>query len=96
MPDRLNNVKEFVVLGSQPMIQIVVATVENRVIKPDTPVALPSMTRVRLSFEPLTLSDEEAAPGQGAAWAEVDRIWEDLDINSGGPPPKRDEFYDRG
>jgi len=77
------------------MSQIVNATVENGVLKPDAPLCLPSMSRVRLTIEPLTPSDEEAAPGQDSAWAELDRIWEDVDIDSGGPRPSRDQLHDR-
>ncbi len=77
------------------MSHIIIATVENGLLRPDAPLSLPAMTRVRLTIEPLTPSDEQATPGQDSAWAELDRIWEDVDIDSGGPPPSRDQLHDR-
>jgi hypothetical protein len=29
------------------------------------------------------------------AWREIERLWGDVDIDSGGPPPSRDELHDR-
>jgi len=77
------------------MSQIITATVENGVLKPDAPLSLPPMTRVRLIIEPLTPSEAEAEPEKASTWSELDRIWEDVDIDSGGPPPSRDQLYDR-
>jgi hypothetical protein len=53
------------------------------------------MTRVRLIIEPLTVSEAEAEPDKASAWSELDRIWEDVDVDSGGKPPSCDQLHDR-
>jgi predicted DNA-binding antitoxin AbrB/MazE fold protein len=75
------------------MNQIIHAIFEDGVLKPDVPLSLPSMTRVRLILEPLTVSRPETE--RDTAWSELDRIWDELDVDSGGPPPSRDQLYDR-
>jgi predicted DNA-binding antitoxin AbrB/MazE fold protein len=75
------------------MSQIIHATFEDGVLKPDVPLAFPSMTRVRLIVEPLSAEAQE--PEEDAVLSELERIWDEIDINSGGPPPSRDELHDR-
>jgi predicted DNA-binding antitoxin AbrB/MazE fold protein len=75
------------------MSQVINATFEDGVLKPDVPLTFPAMTRVRLIVEPLT--PEGVGREEDPAWDEVERIWEELDVNSGGPPPSRDELHDR-
>ena len=75
------------------MGQIIHATFQDGVFKPDVPLPFPSMTRVRLIVEP---------PPEGAreeeddiVLGEIQRIWDQIDFNSCGPPPQRDELHDR-
>jgi predicted DNA-binding antitoxin AbrB/MazE fold protein len=75
------------------MSQIIHATFEDGVLKPDIPLAYPPMTRVRLIVEPL--ATEESRPSEDAVMNEVERIWDEIDINSGRPRPSRDELHDR-
>jgi predicted DNA-binding antitoxin AbrB/MazE fold protein len=67
------------------------ATFEDGVFKTDTPLHLPSNTRVRLVVEPLTGEDPEWI----TAWRDVEQLWDEVEIDSGGPPPTREELHDR-
>ena len=67
------------------------ATFEDGVFKPDTPLQLPSNTRVRLVVEPLTGEEPEST----TAWREVEQLWDEVEIDSGGPPPTREDLHDR-
>jgi predicted DNA-binding antitoxin AbrB/MazE fold protein len=75
------------------MSQIIHATFEDGVLKPDVPLPYPSPTRVRLIVEPLTAGGGESE--KDAAWDEIERIWDEIDVHSDGPPPSRDDLYDR-
>jgi predicted DNA-binding antitoxin AbrB/MazE fold protein len=75
------------------MSQIIHATFEDGVLKPDVRLPFPSMTRVRVIVEPLTAEGSE--PEKDAVMSELERIWEEIDVDSGGPPPSRDELHDR-
>jgi hypothetical protein len=77
------------------MSQIIIATVEDGLLRPDIPLALPSRTRVRLIIEPLPSAAFGTEPDRGEEWREVDRIWDEMDIDSGGPPPTREQLYER-
>ena len=77
------------------MNQIIHATFEDGVLKPDIPLEFPPMTRVRLIVEPLTKSEPAAPPERSSAWSELDRLWEEVDVDSGGAPPSRDQLHDR-
>jgi predicted DNA-binding antitoxin AbrB/MazE fold protein len=67
------------------------ATFEDGVFKPDTPLQLPSNTRVRLLIEPLIDGNPELV----AAWRDLEQLWEEIEIDSGSPPPTREELHDR-
>ena len=75
------------------MSQIIHATFQDGVLKPDVPLPFPSMTRVRLIVEPLIT---EGCGGENdTVLSEIQRIWDEIDLDSGGPPPSRDELHDR-
>ena len=74
------------------MSQVIHATFQDGVLKPDVPLPFLSMTRVRLIVEPLPA---EAHEGENdAVLREIQRIWDEIDLDSGGPPPQRDELHD--
>jgi predicted DNA-binding antitoxin AbrB/MazE fold protein len=76
------------------MSTAIYATYVDGVFKPDEPVNLPPQTRVRLMIvDPMAaeLSPEE----REAAWGELEQLWEEAPIDSGGPIPTREELYDR-
>jgi predicted DNA-binding antitoxin AbrB/MazE fold protein len=77
------------------MNQIVHATFEDGVLKPDVPLEFPPMTRVRLTVEPLTTLGPAMTPEQSSAWTELDQLWDDVDVDSAAPRPNRDQLYDR-
>ncbi len=73
------------------MSQVVHATFDDGVLKPDVPLDLAPQTRVRLLVEPLFPSEV----GADDAWSELERLWDEVDIDSGGPPPACDSLHDR-
>lgn len=77
------------------MNPIIHATVEDGVLKPDIPLEFPPMTRVRLIVKPLTESEPPTPAEQSTVWRELDRLWEEVEVDSGAPPPSRDQLHDR-
>ena len=75
------------------MSQIIHATFQDGILKPDVPLPFPSMTRVRLIVEPLTVEAREG--GDDTVLSELERIWHEIELDSGGSPPSRDELYER-
>jgi predicted DNA-binding antitoxin AbrB/MazE fold protein len=75
------------------MGQIVDATFENGVFKPDDRLDLPAHTRVRLIVEPLP-ADTEAARRQ-QAWEAVERLWQQSIIDSQGERLSRAQLHER-
>jgi len=72
------------------MAQVVTATFEDGMFKPDRPLDLPAQAKVRLVVEVM----EEAA-ARDAAWEEFEKVMDEMTIDSGGPIPTREELYDR-
>jgi predicted DNA-binding antitoxin AbrB/MazE fold protein len=77
------------------MNQIIHATFEDGVLKPDIPLEFPPMTRVRLIVEPLTTAESATTQEQSCAWHDLDMLWEEVEVDSGAPRPTRDQWYDR-
>jgi predicted DNA-binding antitoxin AbrB/MazE fold protein len=73
------------------MEQVVTAIFEDGVLKPDVPLGLAPHTRVRLTFEPLPSS----ASTEDSNWDELERLWDEVSIDSGGVRPTRDELHER-
>jgi predicted DNA-binding antitoxin AbrB/MazE fold protein len=73
------------------MGQIITATFEDGLLKPDVPLDLAPRARVRLSIEPLVESPSTAE----AVWDELERLWAEVDIDSGAAPPPHDQRHDR-
>ena len=73
------------------MEQVLTATFEDGVLKPDAPLALPPHTRVRLTLHPL--------PGPGStdelSWDRLEELWNEVTIDSGGVRPTRDQLHER-
>ena len=77
------------------MNQVILATYQDGVLKPDIPLDFAPMTRVRLIVDSL-LKPESATPQeQSSTWSELDRIWDEVEVDSGAPPPSRDQLHDR-
>ncbi len=75
------------------MSQIVFAAFEDGVLKPDSPLELGPSSRVRLVVEPL--ASQTTGPEVDVAWWEIERLWNEIEFHSGGPPPGRDQRYVR-
>jgi predicted DNA-binding antitoxin AbrB/MazE fold protein len=76
------------------MNQIIHATFEDGVLKPDVPLEFPAMARVRLIVESVTNSESRTTPEQSSVWDELDRVWDEVEIDSGAPLPSRDQLFD--
>ncbi len=77
------------------MSRIIRATFEDGVLKPDFPLEFPPLTRVRLIVEPL-INQESATPiERSGVCDELERLWDEVEIDSGMPRPSRDQLYDR-
>jgi len=72
------------------MNQVITATFENGVLRPDQPLGLPSGVRVRVLVEPLQTPGERQE-----AWEEFDRLCEEISVNSGGARMTRDQLHER-
>lgn len=75
------------------MSQPILATFENGVLRPDTPLDLPAGTRVHIVIldpQP-ALSEEE----QRNAWQGFDKLCEEISVDTGGERLTRDQLYDR-
>jgi hypothetical protein len=71
------------------MSQSVCATFVDGVLKPDLPLALPTRTRVRVTIDPIDQPELPEDPIQ----PELDQIWAELDLDSGGLPPSRSKLH---
>jgi predicted DNA-binding antitoxin AbrB/MazE fold protein len=73
------------------MSLVITATFEDGVLKPDGRLDLPPMSRVRLLIETITSAPE----GNQQAWDELERLWEDASVDSGGVHLTRDQLHER-
>jgi predicted DNA-binding antitoxin AbrB/MazE fold protein len=73
------------------MSQVIFATVEDGVLKPDGKIGLSSGTKVRLTVE---LCDEATARVE-QAWDEFDRLCDEFPVDSGGTSLTRDQLHER-
>jgi predicted DNA-binding antitoxin AbrB/MazE fold protein len=73
------------------MSQIVTATFEDGMLKPDVPLDLPPRARVRLVVETLNELTEDARK----AWTELERLWDEASIDSRGERMTRDQLHER-
>ena len=73
------------------MSQVITATVENGVLKPDKPLTWPAGTRVTVSIEPLI----PAGMSEDDAWEELERLMDEMSIRDIGPRMTRDQLHER-
>jgi predicted DNA-binding antitoxin AbrB/MazE fold protein len=73
------------------MSQIITATFDGSVFKPDTPVTLPDQSRVQLVIQPL----ENATCGSDAAMDELEKLWDEVSVDSHGERLTRDQLHER-
>jgi hypothetical protein len=79
--------------GGNSMIQVITATFEDGILRPDGALHLPPHTRVRLAVE---LLDEQmnGLPRQ-QAWEAVERLWQTSTIDSQGEQLSREQLHER-
>ena len=70
------------------MDRVIEAVVENGLLRPEPPLDLPSGTRVRLTLE-------AAEADEDADWQELEKLWQETHIGSGGPHLTRDQLHER-
>jgi predicted DNA-binding antitoxin AbrB/MazE fold protein len=73
------------------MTQIVTATFEHGILRPDVPIHLMPGERVRLTVEPIVTDPQSHT----AAWEEFERLCEEAPIHSGGERMTRDQLHER-
>jgi predicted DNA-binding antitoxin AbrB/MazE fold protein len=73
------------------MSQIVTATFEDGMLKPDAPLDLPPRARVRLVVETLNELTEDSRK----VWTELERLWDEASIDSQGERMTRDQLHER-
>jgi predicted DNA-binding antitoxin AbrB/MazE fold protein len=73
------------------MIQVLAATFENGVFKPDQELSLLTPTRVRLLVE--TLEEDGAKSRSQHAWAMIEEIWWQSTFDSRGDRKSRDQLH---
>ncbi len=73
------------------MSQVIFATVENGILKPDEDIGLSAGTKVRLTVEPY---DDAAVQAEGACDA-LDELCDELPFDSHGDRLSRDQLHDR-
>ena len=74
------------------MVQVLAATFEDGVFKPDQRPALSDSARVRLVVETL---DVDASARAAESWAALENLWRTSSFNSGGDRLNRDQLHER-
>lgn len=74
------------------MVQVLAATFQDGVFKPDQRPALSDSARVRLVVEPLNGNESALAD---ASWAALQQLWSTSSFNSGGNRLNRDQLHER-
>jgi predicted DNA-binding antitoxin AbrB/MazE fold protein len=74
------------------MIQVLAATFQDGVFKPDERPALSDSARVRLVVEPINGDESQH---RDEAWAAIQHTWETSHFDSGGDRLTRDQLHER-
>jgi len=75
------------------MIQVIAATFEHGVFKPDQQPALSESARVRLVVE--TIGEDTDETRRQQAWANLEKLWQESTFNSQGDRLTRDQLHER-
>jgi len=75
------------------MIDVIEATFQDGVFKPDRQPALSDSARVRLIVEAVDGNADEARSQQ--AWATLEQLWQNSQFDSQGDRLSRDELHER-
>ena len=74
------------------MVEVIQATFENGVFKPDTPPSLSDSTRVRLFVETVESNDETR---RAEAWTSLQELWQQSRFDSQGDRLSREQLHAR-
>ena len=74
------------------MVQVLAATYQDGVFKPDQRPALSESARVRLVIETLDANESARAV---QSWAALQQLWSTSSFNSGGDRLNRDQLHER-
>jgi predicted DNA-binding antitoxin AbrB/MazE fold protein len=74
------------------MTQVIAATFEDGVFRPDKGLELLPQTRVRLTVEPL---DQTELTRRAQAWETLQRLWQSSTVNSRGQRLTREQLHER-
>ena len=74
------------------VIDVIEATFQNDVFKPDREPALVESTRVRLVVEPISAASDAATQ---QSWAILEQLWQNSTFDSHGDRLSRDELHER-
>ena len=77
---------------NRKMFQVLAATFEDGVFKPDQRPALGDSMRVRLLIEPI---DGDEAARHEQSWATLQALWNTSQLDSGGDRLSRDQLHER-
>lgn len=69
---------------------IIFATFQDGLLKPEQPLDLPSGARVRIIVEPMPTQEDK-----DKAWEELEKLWDETHIDSGGNLLTRDQLHER-
>jgi len=75
------------------MVQVIAATFEHGVFRPDQQPALSESARVRLVVETINEDVDESRRRQ--AWADLEQLWQKSMLNSQGDRLTRDQLHER-
>jgi predicted DNA-binding antitoxin AbrB/MazE fold protein len=73
------------------MQNVITATYQDGLLKPDQPLDLPARARVRLIVEVV----EDPAPACDQAWQEFEDLCDESPLDSGGVRLTRDQLHER-
>lgn len=73
------------------MPSVITAVYENGLLRPEQKLDLPPHTRVRLTVEAV----DARAGADDEAWSELERMWADRPVDSGGDRLTRDQLHER-
>jgi predicted DNA-binding antitoxin AbrB/MazE fold protein len=75
------------------MFDVIEATFQNGVFKPDRQPALSESTRVRLVVE--SMSEDADASLRANSWMQLEELWQNSSFDSRGDRLSRDELHER-
>jgi predicted DNA-binding antitoxin AbrB/MazE fold protein len=83
--------KKKPIKGVRAMSQTILATFEDGVLRPEQHLDLPPHARVRLTIDVVA----EETPAIGDTWNELEELWKEVSVDSGGKLLTSDQLHER-